>query len=56
MSYHNPVLLKECIEGLNIKPTGIYVDATFGSGGHSALILDKLKGGRLISFDQDQKL
>ena len=55
MSYHNPVLLKECIQGLNIKPNGIYVDVTFGSGGHSSQILSKLKEGRLISFDQDQK-
>ena len=55
MSYHNPVLLKECIKGLNIKPNGTYVDVTFGSGGYSSLILTKLKDGRLISFDQDQK-
>ena len=55
MEYHNPVLLNECIEGLNIKPTGIYVDVTFGGGGHSALILQKLKGGKLYAFDQDEK-
>ena len=55
MEYHNPVLLNECIEGLNIKPTGIYVDVTFGGGGHSKLILEKLKGGKLIAFDQDKK-
>ena len=55
MEYHNPVLLNECIEGLNIKPTGIYVDVTFGGGGHSKLILEKLKGGKLIAFDQDEK-
>jgi len=54
MSYHKPVMLKECIEGLNINPTGIYVDVTFGGGGHSLAILEKLKGGRLISFDQDE--
>ena len=42
MEYHNPVLLNECIEGLNIKPTGIYVDVTFGGGGHSKLILKNL--------------
>lgn len=53
MEYHNPVLLNECIEGLNIKPTGIYVDVTFGGGGHSKLILKNLKGGKLFAFDQD---
>ena len=55
MKYHNSVLLKECIEGLNIKPTGIYVDVTFGGGGHSKLILEKLKGGKVFAFDQDKK-
>ena len=54
MIYHNPVLLNECIEGLNIKPTGIYVDVTFGGGGHSKLILKNLKGGKLFAFDQDE--
>ena len=44
MGYHNPVLLNECIEGLNIKPEGIYVDVTFGGGGHSKLILKHLDG------------
>ena len=53
MEYHNPVLLNECIEGLNIKPTGIYVDVTFGGGGHSKLILKHLDGGKLYAFDQD---
>ncbi|MFL5729713.1 MAG: 16S rRNA (cytosine(1402)-N(4))-methyltransferase RsmH [Cytophagaceae bacterium] len=53
MSYHIPVLLKECIEGLNIKSEGIYVDVTFGGGGHSAEILKKLKKGKLFGFDQD---
>jgi 16S rRNA (cytosine1402-N4)-methyltransferase len=53
MEYHNPVLLNECIEGLNIKPTGIYVDVTFGGGGHSKLILKNLKEGKLFAFDQD---
>ena len=53
-SYHQPVMLRECLEGLNISPTGIYVDVTFGGGGHSMAILEKLKGGRLISFDQDE--
>tara|TARA_B100000767_G_scaffold260850_1_gene271876 strand:- start:135 stop:1031 length:897 start_codon:yes stop_codon:yes gene_type:complete len=54
MEYHNPVLLNECIEGLVIKPTGIYVDVTFGGGGHSKLILKKLVGGKLYAFDQDK--
>jgi 16S rRNA (cytosine1402-N4)-methyltransferase len=53
MSYHQPVLLKECIEGLNIRPDGIYVDLTYGGGGHSKEILKQLKTGRLIAFDQD---
>ena len=52
-SYHNPVLLKECIEGLNINPTGNYVDVTYGGGGHSRAILDKLTTGKLVVFDQD---
>lgn len=52
--YHVPVLLKESIDGLNIKPDGIYVDATFGGGGHSREIMRRLgKGGRLFCFDQD---
>src|SRR4051812_45332904 len=53
LMYHKPVMLKECIEGLEINPEGIYVDVTFGGGGHSLKILEKLKGGRLIGFDQD---
>ena len=54
MSYHLPVMLNECIEGLNIRPDGTYVDATFGGGGHSRAILSHLgEGGRLIAFDQD---
>ncbi len=53
-SYHSPVLLKESIDGLNIQPDGIYVDATFGGGGHTMKILERLMGGRLISFDQDE--
>ena len=53
MSYHQPVLLKECVEGLNIRPDGIYVDLTYGGGGHSREILKSLKTGRLIAFDQD---
>jgi len=53
--YHNPVMLHESVDGLNIKPDGIYVDVTFGGGGHSREILKRLgKGGRLIAFDQDE--
>jgi len=51
--YHIPAMLKETIEGLAIKPNGVYVDVTFGGGGHSRAILDGLEGGRLFSFDQD---
>jgi len=55
MEYHNPVLLKETVEGLNIKPDGIYVDVTFGGGGHSREILKRLGSkGRLFAFDQDK--
>lgn len=54
MEYHHPVLLDASIEGLNIKPDGIYVDATFGGGGHSQAILERLKNGRLVAFDQDE--
>ncbi|MDG1099140.1 MAG: 16S rRNA (cytosine(1402)-N(4))-methyltransferase RsmH [Bacteroidia bacterium] len=54
-NYHTPVLLKESIEALQIKPNGTYVDCTFGGGGHSQLILKHLsKDGRLIAFDQDE--
>jgi len=53
-AYHVPVLLKESVDGLGIRPGGIYVDATFGGGGHSREILSRLgEGGRLYSFDQD---
>ncbi|PID88124.1 MAG: 16S rRNA (cytosine(1402)-N(4))-methyltransferase [Bacteroidia bacterium] len=51
--YHIPVLLKEAIEGLNIKPSGIYVDLTFGGGGHSREILKRLDSGKLLALDQD---
>ena len=51
--YHKPVMLHECIEGLKINPEGIYVDVTFGGGGHSLAILENLRAGRLIAFDQD---
>lgn len=53
MKYHVPVLLNESIEGLNINPKGIYIDATFGGGGHSTAILSKLTEGHLFGFDQD---
>jgi len=52
--YHNPVLLHESILGLNIIPGGIYVDTTFGGGGHSRAMLEKMKGGKLFAFDQDK--
>lgn len=52
--YHTPVLLEESIAGLNIQPDGIYVDCTFGGGGHAKVILSKLEQGRLIAFDQDE--
>lgn len=53
-NYHIPVMLEDCIEGLEIKPSGVYVDVTFGGGGHSRAIMDKLgEKGTLIAFDQD---
>jgi len=52
--YHTPVLLNESVIGLNLKQNGVYVDATFGGGGHSKKILEQLKGGRLLGFDQDE--
>lgn len=56
MKYHNPVLLTESVEGLNIKNNGVYVDVTFGGGGHSKEILKQLGDeGRLIAFDQDEE-
>lgn len=54
MEYHNPVLLKETVDGLNIKPDGIYVDVTFGGGGHSREMISRLGvNGKLYAFDQD---
>lgn len=53
MAYHVPALLDDSIRGLNIRPDGIYVDVTFGGGGHSGEILRHLTSGRLIAFDQD---
>lgn len=53
--YHNPVLLKESIDGLSVKPDGVYIDATFGGGGHARAILEKLRNGKLIAFDQDEE-
>ena len=53
--YHIPVLLKESVDGMNISPSGIYVDMTFGGGGHSKEILSRLdENGRLLGFDQDE--
>lgn len=54
MDYHIPALLDESVRGLNIKPDGIYVDVTFGGGGHSREILKYLKSGKLIAFDVDE--
>ncbi len=52
--YHDPVLLQACLEGLNIRPDGVYVDVTFGGGGHSRAILERLgEFGRLVAFDRD---
>jgi len=53
VAYHLPALLTESIAGLNLRPDGIYVDVTFGGGGHSRAILDQLTTGRLVAFDQD---
>ena len=55
MSYHNPVLLNESVDALNIKEDGVYVDVTFGGGGHSREILKRLgERGKLFAFDQDE--
>lgn len=54
-NYHNPVLLKEAVDGLNIKEDGVYVDVTFGGGGHSKEMLSRLgENGKLFAFDQDE--
>jgi 16S rRNA (cytosine1402-N4)-methyltransferase len=53
-AYHIPVLLNDSVDGLNIKPKGVYVDATYGGGGHSAEILKRLRSGKLFAFDQDK--
>src|SRR6476469_5760232 len=54
-AYHQPVMLKECIEGLAISTGGVYVDVTFGGGGHSKEIIKNLdKKGTLVAFDQDE--
>ncbi|MFZ4522132.1 MAG: 16S rRNA (cytosine(1402)-N(4))-methyltransferase RsmH [Bacteroidales bacterium] len=55
MEYHRSVLLDESIKALNIRPGGIYVDATYGGGGHARALLQQLEGGRLIAFDQDEE-
>ena len=52
--YHNPVMLDECLKGLNINPEGAYADVTFGGSGHSRAILDRLTTGHLYAFDQDE--
>lgn len=52
--YHNPVLLMQSVDGLNVNPEGVYVDVTFGGGGHSVEILNRLTTGKLIAFDQDE--
>lgn len=54
MSYHVPALLKQSVDGLEIKPDGVYVDVTFGGGGHSAEVLRRMNKGRLVAFDQDE--
>ncbi len=52
--YHTPVLLNECMKGLNINPEGAYADVTFGGGGHSRAIMERLGTGHLYAFDQDE--
>jgi 16S rRNA (cytosine1402-N4)-methyltransferase len=54
MPYHIPIMLSECLDALRIRPNGVYIDVTFGGGGHSKAILERLgENGRLLSFDQD---
>lgn len=53
-TYHKPVMLAECVRELNLKPDGVYVDVTFGGGGHSKEILSHLTTGKLYAFDQDE--
>jgi len=53
-NYHRPVMLQECLEALRIRPDGVYADVTFGGGGHSIAILEKLTTGKLFAFDQDE--
>ncbi len=55
MMYHKSVLLEESIAALAIRPGGIYVDATYGGGGHARAILDQMQGGKLVAFDQDEE-
>jgi 16S rRNA (cytosine1402-N4)-methyltransferase len=55
MIYHKSVLLDESVDALEIKPGGIYVDATYGGGGHAKAILGRLQGGKLVAFDQDEE-
>ena len=52
--YHTPVLLDACLDGLNLRPDGTYADVTFGGGGHSRAILERLDTGHLYAFDQDE--
>lgn len=54
IDYHQPVMLQECLDGLKINPEGNYVDVTYGGGGHSKAILQRLTTGRLMGFDQDK--
>ena len=51
--YHQAVMLREAVDQMDIKPNGVYVDVTFGGGGHSREILKRLDSGKLIAFDQD---
>jgi len=54
LPYHVPVMLKECVDGLNIKENGTYIDVTFGGGGHAKEILKNISSGKLFAFDQDE--